>query len=418
MSENKKYTFKTIPRSNGTNQRISLVERKNQFFISFGADNGFPNKLIDLVNYSSIHGTCVNATVEAIIGNGLTSNMPKTLDFANSDGESWNDVFKKVAKDLKLFGGFALEIIWSKDRSKIAEVYHIDFSYLRAKEKNFRGKIPGYYIWDEWNGVSSYVNQSLEDIPFLPVYNPLKKDEEPSQIYAYYSYRPGMKYYPVPDYVGALKVIELDAQVDNFHLNNITNGVVPSLAITTFTNANEEEREAIEIMLRNQYGGTENAGSLIYMDVDSPENAPVITPIDSNGTDVYYTTINDLVTQKILTAHRITSPMMLGIKTEGQLGGRDETMDAYLLFTNTVVKPFQQAILDCFDEILKINYGDNYILGVEQLKLYSDGKEEVDVVTGQESEVGEDNILEAQIERADRLNDPNINQAGQEQPIN
>jgi hypothetical protein len=109
---------------------------------------------------------------------------------------------------------------------------------------------------------------------------------------------------------------------------------------------------------------------------------------------------------------------MLGIKTEGQLGGRTETSEAYLLFTNTVIKPFQQAILDCFDEIFKINYGNDYILGVEQLKLYSDGKEEADVVTGQESEVGEDNILEAQIERADRLNDPNINQAGQEQPIN
>ena len=190
------------------------------------------------------------------------------------------------------------------------------------------------------------------------------------------------------------------------------------MAITTFTNANEEEREAIEIMLRQQYGGTQNAGSLIYMDVDSPENAPVITPIDSNGTDVYYTTINDLVTQKILTAHRITSPMMLGIKTEGQLGGRDETMDAYLLFTNTVVKPFQQAILDCLDEIFKINYGNDYILGVEQLKLYSDGKEEVDVVTGQESEVGEDNILEAQIERADILNTPYTNEVVNPEPIN
>jgi hypothetical protein len=418
MSNNKKYTFKTIPRNNATNERISLVERKNQFYISFGSDNGFPNKLIDLMNYSSIHGTCVNATVEAIIGNGLTSNKPETLDFANYEKESWNDIFKKVAKDLKLFGGFALEIIWSKDRSAIAEVYHIDFSYLRAKEKNLRGKIPGFYIWDEWNGVNSYVNQSLEDIPYLPAFNPDKRNEEPSQVYVYHAYRPGMRYYPVPDYVGALKVIELDAQVDNFHLNNISNGVVPSLAITTFTNAEEEEREAIEIMLRNQYGGTQNAGSLIYMDVDSPENAPVITPIQSNGTDQYYTTINDLVTQKILTAHRITSPMMLGIKTEGQLGGRDETTDAYLLFTNTVVKPFQQVILDCFDEILKYNYGNDYILGVEQLKLYSDGKEEVDVVTGTESEVGEDNVLEAQIERADRVNDPNIDQAGQEQPIN
>ena len=414
----KKYTFKTIPRNNDTNARISMIERKNQFYISFGADNGFPNKLIDLMNYSSIHGTCINATVDSIIGNGLTTTNPETLDFANFEGESWNDVFKKVAKDLKLFGGFALEIIWSKDRTKVAEVYHIDFSYLRAKEKNFRGKVPGYYIWDEWNGINSYVNQSLEDIPFLPVYNPLKKDEEPSQIYVYQAYRPGMRYYPVPDYVGALKVIELDAQIDTFHLNNISNGAVPSLAITTFTNANEEEREAIEIMLRNQYGGAENAGSLIYMDVDSPDNAPVITPIDSNGTDVYYTTINDLVTQKILTAHRITSPMMLGIKTEGQLGGRTETSEAYLLFTNTVIKPFQQAILDCFDEILKINFGSDYVLGIQQLNLYSDSEEVVDVVTGQDSEVGEDNLLEEQIERADRVNDPNINQAGQEQPIN
>ena len=413
-----KYTFKTIPRNNDTNQKISMIERKNQFYISFGADNGFPNKLIDLMNYSSIHGTCVNATVDSIIGNGLTTTNPETLDFANFEGESWNDIFKKVAKDLKLFGGFALEIIWSKDRTKIAEVYHIDFSYLRAKEKNLRGKVPGYYIWDEWNGINSYVNQSLEDIPFLPTYNPNKKQDEPSQIYVYQAYRPGMKYYPVPDYVGALKVIELDAQIDTFHLNNISNGAVPSLAITTFTNANEEEREAIEIMLRNQYGGAENAGNLIYIDVDSPENAPVITPIASNGTDVYYTTINDLVTQKILTAHRITSPMMLGIKTEGQLGGRTETSEAYLLFTNTVIKPFQQAILDCFDEILKINFGNDYVLGIQQLNLYSDSEEVVDVVTGQDSEVGEDNLLEAQIERADRVNDPNINQAGQEQPIN
>ena len=413
-----KYTFKTIPRNSATNERISLVERKNQFFISFGSDNGFPNKLIDLMNYSSIHGTCVNATVDSIIGNGLTSNKPETLDFANFEKESWNDILKKVAKDLKLFGGFALEIIWSKDRTAIAEVYHIDFSYLRAKEKNFRGKVPGYYIWDEWNGINSYVNQSLEDIPFLPSFNPDKRVEEPSQIYTFQSYRPGMRYYPVPDYIGALKVIELDAQVDNFHLNNISNGVVPSLAITTFTNAEEEEREAIEIMLRNQYGGTQNAGSLIYMDVDSPENAPVITPIQSNGTDEYYTSINDLVTQKILTAHRITSPMMLGIKTEGQLGGRTETQDAYLLFTNTVIKPFQQVILDCFDEILKFNFGNDYTLGIQQLNLYSDGEEVVDVVTGTEAEVGEDNQLEAEIERADMINSPNVNQQGTTQPIN
>ena len=69
-------------------------------------------------------------------------------------------------------------------------------------------------------------------------------------------------------------------------------------------------------------------------------------------------------------------------------------------------------------KLFNYSISNDYILGVEQLKLYSDGKEEVDVVVGQEAEVGEDNLLEAEIERADRLNDPNINQAGQEQPIN
>jgi len=154
-------------------------------------------------------------------------------------------------------------------------------------------------------------------------------------------------------------------------------------------------------MLRLQYAGTNNAGNLLYMDVDSPENAPQVTPINTNGADGYYTTINDMVIQHILTAHRITSPMILGIKTEGQLGGRTEMIDAYLLFLNTVIRPFQQSILDCFDELLSYNYGD-VTIGVQQLKLFDDGTEESEVVTGQEADAGDDVVLETEIEKADR----------------
>jgi hypothetical protein len=100
---------------------------------------------------------------------------------------------------------------------------------------------------------------------------------------------------------------------------------------------------------------------------------------------------------------------MLGIKTEGQLGGRDETIDAYLLFTNTVIKPFQQDILDAFHKILEYKTGlTEFSLGIQQTKLYSDGTEEVDVVTGTEAEVGEDSVLEAEIERADQVNEPAV----------
>lgn len=389
--------------SKPTTDRVFIKEEKGKDFVKFGQNNSFPEELIELYNNSSIHNTCVNAIVDGIVGEGLVAEPDYVLKKANRDGETWNSIFKKVAQDYKLYGGFSLEVIWNKARTAIAEVYHIDYSFLRAKEKDYRGKIPGYYVSDEWATEYRYTGKSVDKLPYLPVYNEHTNETEPRQIYVYNPYRPGMKYYPLPDYVGALRVIDLDTEVDNFHINNIKNGLAPSLSITTFTNADEEEREAIERMLQVQYAGSNNAGSLMYMDVDSPENAPVITPIPQNGADDYYYNVNEMVVQKILTAHRITSPMILGIKTSGQLGGRDEMLDAYLLLLNTVIRPYQQDILYCFETLLNAMFpAEDITLGIQQLKLFSDGEEEYDVVTSTEAEAGDDAGLEAEIEAADR----------------
>ena len=403
-------------------QTLNKVESDRQFpteksmkgFVQYGIYNDFPEYLIYLFNNSAINNTAIHATVDAIVGEGLVCDQTNLLDEANSEGESWNDIFKKISLDYKLYGGFALEVIWSKDRSRIAEIYHIDFSWLRAKEKNERGKIPGYYISDEWaekyrfgNGGGLYNSAAstgmLPDLPFLPVFNAKKKNEEPKQLFVYNPYRPGQRYYPLPDYVGALRVIDLDSEVDNFHISNIKNGLAPSLAITTFTNADPDQRNEIESMLRLQYQGSGNAGQLMYMDVDSPENAPVITPINGNGSDDYYIAINDMVREKILTAHRITSPEIFGIMTPGKLGGKDEVTDAYLLFLNTVIRPYQQILLSEIENFLHLMYptAGEFSVGVQQLRLFSDGETEVDVVTSVESEAGEDKVLEAEIEQTD-----------------
>ncbi len=410
-----KLKFSNIAKS--TSDRVYIQEEKGKDYVKFGLNNSFPEELIELYNNSSIHNTCVNAIVDGIVGEGLVAEPDYVLEKANRDGETWNNIFKKVAQDYKLYGGFSLEVIWNKARTAVAEVYHIDYSFLRAKEKDYRGKIPGYYISDEWATQYRYTGKSVADLPCLPVYNPNTNEEEPRQIYVYNPYRPGMKYYPLPDYVGALRVIDLDTEVDNFHINNIKNGLAPSLSITTFTNADEEEREAIERMLQLQYAGSNNAGSLMYMDVDSPENAPIITPIPQNGADDYYYNVNEMVVQKILTAHRITSPMILGIKTSGQLGGRDEMLDAYLLLLNTVIRPYQQDILHCFETLLEAMFPtEDITLGIQQLKLFSDGEEEYDVVTSTEAEAGDDASLEAEIEEADKEAEGNVNQPITELP--
>ena len=394
--EKNKHKFSIIPKySEYLYPDSAQFEDDKGDIVYFGQDNKFPQLLIDLYHKSSVHATAVNAKHQAVVGQGLTGTDEALLDIANSEGETWNDIFSKVALDRVIYGGYSLEVIWSQDRTRIAEVYHVDFSYARAKKMDDRGHVPGYYIYRDWGKTRGIVPHK-DNLPYLPKFS--RKDRtQPSQLIYFKPYTTGLDYYPLPDYMGALKTIELDTEVDNFHVNNLKNGLAPSLAITTFTDANEEERGVIERQLRDAYSGTNNAGSLMYMDVADREQMPEITPIPQNGADGYYNVVNEMTTQKILTGHRITSPMLVGIKTEGQLGGRAELLDAYSHFLTTVIYPMQSDILKTFEMIFAIN-GIDTTLGVEQIRLFGDGKEAVDVVTSVEADAGEDIKMEEKIE--------------------
>ena len=406
--ENKKFNFSAIKRKeefahSGFDRETNPYrdgEKDKPKYMKYGADNMYPEYLISLYNQSSTHASCVNSIVQAITGDGLVTDNEDILKAANREGESMNDIFRKVALDYKLFGGYALEIIYSRDRSKIAEIYHVDFSHVRAMEKNDRNKIPGYYISNEWRPSFDFtINDLDKKLPHLPIFNLEKRNEEPKQLLYHSPYRPGQQYYPLPDYVGGSKVIDLDQEVDNFHISNIKNGLAPSLAITTYTNANDEERMAIENMLRLQYEGTSNAGNMLYMDVADPSLKPDITPIPQNGADDYYTTLNDVVSQKILTSHRITSPALLGIKENTGLGNNAQELEtAYRLFLNTVVLPFQQSILATFEGLLEFNYGDITLGVIQKNPLYDyDEAEEAEVVVSQDADVEDEAELDNQI---------------------
>ena len=316
--KNTKMNFKKVERFSTPIRRNIEKTSANGKFIKSGEDNLFPQYLIDLYNRSSLNASCINSIVQGIIGEGLTANYEFALEKANGYGQSWNDIFSMVSLDYYLHGSFALEIIYSRDKTKIAGVHHIDYSFIRAKQKDSRGMVPGYYINDNW-GKYFEPNKEYE---YLPIFNWDKRHEEDSQIFAVKKFTPGQTTYCLPDYVSALHIAELDTQIDLFHSSNISNGLAPSLAITTYMNGSEADIKSVEEMLRANYGGASNAGSLIYMDCASPEEKPDITPINPATTDTYYTTINDLVTQKILTAHRITSPLLLGIQQPGSLGNR------------------------------------------------------------------------------------------------
>jgi hypothetical protein len=133
----------------------------------------------------------------------------------------------------------------------------------------------------------------------------------------------------------------------------------------------------------------------MYIDVDDPANAPVITPIPQNGADDYYTTLNEVVAQKILTAHRITSPMLLGIKSQTGLGNNAEEIEvSWRLFLNAVILPYQQSLLAALEYILGFNYPDITLGVIQKNPLYEGNDNELDVVTSQEADVKDSSDLD------------------------
>ena len=153
MDNKNKLSFSNIERFSYKSRSKREKAFKDKY-VKFGTDNAFPEYLIGLYNHSSVHAACINSIVEAVRGEGLVTANEDVLKVANKNGESWNDIYNKVAIDYKLFGGFAIEIIYSRDKSRVAEVYHIDFSYIRAKEKDYHNHIPGYFINSNWRKYS------------------------------------------------------------------------------------------------------------------------------------------------------------------------------------------------------------------------------------------------------------------------
>jgi hypothetical protein len=281
--------------------------------------------------------------------------------------ENVMDVYRKCALDLLLFGGYALNVIWSRDRNSIAEIYHIDFSRVRCGKINPEtDEIEKYYYSADWTNIKKFPVEEYD------TFN--QKDGDPSQIFYYKQYSPNNSYYPHPDYSGGLAAIEIDVNIKEFHSNNLKNSMLPSLFISMNNGIpGEEEQRIVTRALEEQYTSVNNAGRPIISFNESPELAPVITQIQSSANDGYYAAIYDDVLRSILSAHRVSSGELYGISTAGKLGSRNEIVDHSEYFRKMVIQPYQKELLSTFDKLVSMKAQVPTSFEIKPLSIYEVG---------------------------------------------
>lgn len=321
-----------------------IEEKRGKDWVDFGSNNLYPQLLIELYNNSAMHHTSIDAIVDGVVGQGFKHFGD---EFINAEQETIDEIFEKIARDYELFGGYALNVIWSRDGENIAEIYHLPFNNVRSGLMNDDEKVEEYYYCSDWakyrkNKPVSYPAYSATD----------NEGDNASQIFYYFDYTVGQFYYPLPDYVGAINDIDTDARISRFHANNLKNGLAPSMMLT-FKNGipTPDEQDEIWKDIEKTFAGEENAGQF-FVNFAEPGREPSLEAIE-NSNDDYYVTLESRITSRILTAHRITSPLLLGIKdASGFSNNADEINTAYNHFMGTVIRPDQKKLVKSFNKII------------------------------------------------------------------
>lgn len=330
-----------------------FVEKKGKGnWVLNGVDDKYPNYLIDLFNRSSVHNALVLGKASYIYGNGFETENTTIDSWASkaNDYETLNEVAKKAMIDEELFGGYYLECNWARDGSQLASIAHLQYAHVRvsADEKTF------YHspLFAEKKKVSP-ADESITEIPAFDINNKVGK-----QVLFIKNYRPDVRTYSLPDSVSANAAIETNIEIANYHLNNIKNGFSGGFIIN-FKNGKPtpEEQDQIYRDIEDQHTGTEAAGRFVLFFNDGPTDAPDIIPISQNDMDKMFEQLRKDTNEEIFIGHRIVSPALFGIKTEGQLGSTQELLTAFEIFKSTVIREKQLAFEDVFSNLAYLATG-------------------------------------------------------------
>jgi len=302
-------------------------------WMPYGEDNQYPQYLISLFGRSADHKAITTSIASMIAGKPFES----TLFDA--------DTIKRMAFDLKLQGGFFLQIIPNTAMSEIATVSCLPFETIRPAKKNENGEIECYYYHPTW--LEKDIRKvKPEAIPIFKQGQPLKYAR---YILPMFHFSPGSSYFPTPDYAGALDAIEMDIRIMEYHNNQLANGFFPSFVIDLFNGDPGPEGRAQVRKDFESLQGNENAGRIIF-NFNEPiaagiDNTPKYNPVPVTDADKQYALLIDLAEKKIMRGHRITSPLLFGFRDGGGLGSNtDEMKTALQIFDGLVIQPFQQII--------------------------------------------------------------------------
>jgi hypothetical protein len=328
----------------------TIQENKKNNYIEYGADNNYFQYLIDRYLYSSTNGAIITGVSNMIYGKGLDAldSNKKPNEYAQMKSIIKDSDLKKIALERKLLGMAAMQVVMEKKQVK--QVLHFPMHTLRAEKCNDKGQIENWYYHPDWTK-----KKPSEELKRIPAFGFGNGNEV--EVYILHPYVSGFDYYSPIDYSGSLPYALLEENIADYQINDCQNGFSGTKVIN-FNNGipTEEMRDKMKRDVLGKLTGARGEKVIIAFNANA-ESKTTVEDLPLNDAPAHYEYLSKECFEKLIVGHRVTSPMLLGIReTGGGLGNNaDEIKTATLLFDNIVIKPYQLEITDALDEILAIN---------------------------------------------------------------
>lgn len=305
--------------------------------VLWGKRNDYPAYLSELYCDVTTLRSIINGVIDYVAGDAVTLSvsLPVGSGMANED-QTVFDLVQNLAKQLAQYGGFALQVIRTRD-GQIHSLYCLDLKNVRSNKDN-----TVFWYAEKWDGRKEKAKE-------YPKFIPGATAQETGIVYVKRATDTGV--YPSPLWAASTKAAEIERCTDVYHLNSINNGFEGS-AVVNFNNGvpDEDTRKKIEKEVNEKFGGYQNAGRIVISFNDAVTNKTTIDALKTEDFGAKYESLSKWCRQQLFTAFR-ANPNLFGIATESSGFNSEEYESAFKLFNRTTVKPFQTIITDAFQRI-------------------------------------------------------------------
>lgn len=335
-------------------------------WVSFGHRNNFTDELLYLASNSPIQKSILDSKLTYCMGAGVVK--LDTVVLPPNINDSWEDLVYKCMSDFVTFEAFALQAILNQDGSTFS-FYHQPIDQVRLGQYNSRNQIEKAYLSTNWN-------KAYKDVIEIPMFGSGEiKKGQPYLLY-FKRYKAGEYYYAIPQWYSAANWILADSALSKYYVNYINNNFSANLSIAYPYELDENKKQELYELLKKSFGGSENAGNILLL---FGENGvmPEIKPIESVNADLY-NSVADMVLKYIVSANRLTSPILVGLATSSGFSSKsDEIIAAYNLYMLTVIQEIRSFVLDKLNNLLNLN-GYKRLLTIQDFNIRAEFEGETD----------------------------------------